>query len=71
MADDSAAHPLGFSLGSKGALERGQRVGGARYILKRPLGHGTWGSVWLARDVKLAQDLVLKILPESLLRKQC
>jgi uncharacterized delta-60 repeat protein len=52
----------------KGALERGQRVGGARYILKRVLGHGASGSVWLAWDVKLAQDLALKILPEAVIR---
>lgn len=68
MAADSAAQPLGRSQGLKGALERGQRVGGARYILKRPLGHGASGWVWLAWDVKRAQDLALKILPESLLR---
>ena len=68
MAKDQSApgsnHPHGLSE----TLTPGVRVGGARYILRRILGRGRVAVVWLARDVKLEQEVALKILPESLLQ---
>ena len=60
----ASSHPHGLSE----ALTPGVRVGGARYILRRILGRGSVTVVWLARDVKLEQEVALKILPESLLQ---
>jgi len=45
----------------------GEKIGGARYILKRKLGHGEWTEVCLARDVKWERDVTLKFLPAQLL----
>jgi len=50
------------------ALVPGARVGGARYILRRVLGRGGMTAVWLARDVKLEQEVALKLLPAALLQ---
>jgi alpha-L-fucosidase len=49
-------------------LVAGMRVGSARYILRRLLGQGSVGAVWLAWDSKLEQEVALKVLPESLLQ---
>jgi uncharacterized delta-60 repeat protein len=59
-----ASHPHGLNE----PFTPGMRVGGAVYILKRVLGRGASGVVWLARDIKLERDVALKIFPETLLR---
>src|SRR5262249_49854484 len=45
------------------ALADGQRVF-SRYTLKRILGRGGMGVVWLARDESLNRDLAIKFLPQ-------
>jgi serine/threonine protein kinase len=41
----------------------GQRVGGGRFVLTQLLGQGGMGTVWLARDARLDQNVALKFLP--------
>lgn len=55
--------PSGSDFGA--ALDH--RVGGGRYLLKRPVGRGDFSEVWLARDVKNVRDLALKFLPRAFL----
>lgn len=50
------------------ALSSGQRVCGARYLLKRLIGGGEISEVWLAREITARRDVALKFLPPLLLR---
>ena len=68
MSKDPSAPGPNHAYGLSGPLSPGLRVGGARYVLRRVLGRGGMTVVWLARDVKLEQEMALKILPPSLLQ---
>lgn len=45
-------------------FSKGQRVFQNRFTLRKEIGRGAMGVVWLARDEVLAEDFALKFLPE-------
>lgn len=47
-------------------LEPGTKLGYGRFTLTCPLGHGSMGAVWRARDEQLAEDVALKLLVPTL-----
>ena len=52
----------GNNFGTK-PLALGQRVGGDRFTLVKPLCRGGMGEVWLAQDERLGEPVALKFLP--------
>ena len=55
--------PNSSGAGFTEALSPGDRVGGARYLLKRLLGRGTTSEVWLAQEVLVSRQMALKFFP--------
>ena len=51
---------------SSGGLSAGQTVAVGRFLLKKQLGHGGMGVVWLAHDLRLTEPVALKFLPPQI-----
>ncbi len=47
---------------------RAEAIGGGRYTLERPLGHGGMATVYLAEDTELRRPVAVKVLDEHLAR---
>ena len=69
MSTDFTGHHRGQGSGiSRIPLAPGLRIAGSEYLLKRMLGRGGLGEVWLAFSRKHEADVALKFFPHQLLQ---
>jgi len=56
---------IDLQLEGVGDLSPGVKIGAGRYQLKKELGRGAMGQVWLAKDTQLDEYVAIKVLPSD------